>query len=74
MELEATEKCCCIEVEKRLRIGLFLKVVGSMIQDYGRLMESAVHLEIEIHTEEEWMRGSRQRSQDVHGDTKDNKR
>ena len=59
------EEFRCIKFEKRLRTGLLFKVVRSMIWDHGCLVESAAHIEILIQIVEEWMRGFRQRSQDV---------
>ena len=44
-ELVATEECRCLEFEKRLRTRLMFKVARSMIRDYGRLVETASHLE-----------------------------
>ncbi|XP_028092166.1 uncharacterized protein LOC114292411 [Camellia sinensis] len=47
-ELVETEEHRCIEFEERLRIRLLFKVIGSMIRDYGHLMESATYLEVVI--------------------------
>ena len=68
-ELVVTEEHHCLEFEKRLRTGLMYKVARSMTRDYGRLVQSAAHLETIMQAEEERMRGSR-RSQDSEGDSK----
>ncbi|GMP61959.1 hypothetical protein CsSME_00024237 [Camellia sinensis var. sinensis] len=68
-ELVMTEECRCLEFEKRLRTRLLFKVATFMISDYGSLMEATTHLETVIYTEEEPMRGSRQMSQEVQGET-----
>ena len=44
-ELVATEERRCLEFDKRLRTELMFKVVGSMIRDYGRLVEVTAHLD-----------------------------
>lgn len=69
LELVVTEERRCLEFKKRLRTGLEFRVVGSMIRDYARLVEAAVHLETIMHAEEERTRGSR-RSQEGQGDSK----
>ena len=65
-ELVASEERRCIEFEKRLRRGLKMRVGGSMIRDYGRLVDAAAHMEIMMQ-EEGGQRGSK-RSQDGQGD------
>ena len=45
-ELVASEERRCIEFEKRLRRGLKMRVGGSMIRDYGRLVDAATLIEI----------------------------
>ena len=65
-ELVASEERHCIEFEKRLTRGLKMRVGGSMIRDYGRLVDAAAHMEIMMQ-EEEGQRGSK-RSQDGQGD------
>lgn len=62
-ELVAIEECHFLEFEKRLRTRLMFRVAGSMITDYGGLVEAAAHLETIIQAEVERMSGSR-RSQD----------
>ena len=63
-ELVATEERCCIEFKKRLRSRLLFKAAGSMIGDYGRLVETTTHIETIVQVEEKRMKGSK-RSQEV---------
>ncbi|CAL5335668.1 unnamed protein product [Camellia sinensis] len=66
-ELVASEERHCLEFEKKLRHGLKTRIVGSMIREYGCLVDAAAHMEIIMREEEERMRGSK-RSQDGQGD------
>lgn len=59
LEFVAIEERWCLEFEKRLRTDLMFRVAGSMIRDYGCLMEAVAHLETIIHADEERMRSSR---------------
>ena len=62
-ELVASEERRCIEFEKKLRRGLKLRVGGTMIREYGRMVDAAAHMEIMMQEEEEGQKGSK-RSQD----------
>jgi len=66
-ELVASEERRCIEFEKKLRRGLKLRVGGTMIRDYGRMVDAAAHMEIMMQEEEEGQKGSK-RSQDGQSD------
>ena len=66
-ELVASEERRCIEFEKKLRRGLKLRVGGTMIRDYGRMVDAAAHIEIMMQDEEEGQKGSK-RSQDGQSD------
>ncbi|KAF5934503.1 hypothetical protein HYC85_030674 [Camellia sinensis] len=66
-ELVASEKRRCFEFERKLRRGLKLRVCGSFIREYRRLVDAAAHMEIMMQEEEEGQRGSK-RSQDGQGD------
>ncbi|XP_028108053.1 uncharacterized protein LOC114306930 [Camellia sinensis] len=59
-DLVATEERRCLEFEKRLRLGILIKVMGNMIQDYDRLVESVAHVEIMLEGEETKRRLKRQ--------------
>ncbi|KAF5933358.1 hypothetical protein HYC85_029529 [Camellia sinensis] len=63
-ELVAMEERRCIEFEKKLKAKIFFKIVGNMIRNYDRLVESTTYIEISIQVEEERLRSSRPRGQE----------
>ena len=73
-ELAATEERRCIEFEKKLKTKIMFKLVGNMIREYNRLVETATHVEISIQAEEERLRSSRSRGQESQGDYRQNKK
>ncbi|KAF5933551.1 hypothetical protein HYC85_029722 [Camellia sinensis] len=66
-ELVASEERRCFEFERKLRRGLKLRVGGSFIREYKRLVDATAHMELMMQEEPEGQRGSK-RSQDGQGD------
>ena len=50
------------------------KLVGNMVWEYDRLVETATHIEISILAKEERLRSSRSRAQESQGDYWQNKK
>ena len=73
-ELVATEERRCIEFEKKLKTKIMFKLVGNMIREYDRLVETATHIEISIQAEDERLRSSRSRGQESEEDYRQNKK
>ena len=66
-ELVAAEERRCFECERKLRRGLKLRVGGSFIREYKRLVGAAAHMVLMMQEEDEGQRGSK-RSQDGQSD------
>lgn len=74
LELVATKERRCIEFEKKLKTKIFFKILGNMIQNYDRLVESAAYVEIFVQAEEERLWSSRSRDQESQRDYRQNKK
>ena len=58
-ELVASEERRCFEFERKLRRGLKLRIGGSFIREYRRLVDAAAHMELMMKEEDEGQRGSK---------------
>ncbi|XP_028070173.1 uncharacterized protein LOC114272654 [Camellia sinensis] len=73
-ELVATEERRCIEFENKLKTKIFFKIVGNMIRNYDRLVESTTYIEVSMQAKEERLRSSRSRSHESQGGYRENKK